>query len=77
MAKEDDIRNADEILESLDDLISDITINAKNDVEGGWEMRGFIAYLTKTIDNDEKTDPNYGSDYRDGIRAARVYMESR
>jgi hypothetical protein len=77
MSNEEDIKNAEDILEELDDLISKHVIDARSAVEAGWKMRGFIAYLTKTINRDEKTDPNYGSDYRDGIRAARVYMESK
>jgi hypothetical protein len=77
MAQVEDLQSAEEILEELDDLISEHVINAKSHVEWGWTMRGFIAYLTKTIDRSEKSDPSYGSDYRDGIRAARVYMENK
>jgi len=77
MAQADDIQAAELILEELDNLISEHVINSQNRVETGWEMRGFLDYLTGTIDSDDKNDENYGSDYRDGLRAARAYMESR
>jgi hypothetical protein len=62
-----------ELFEQIDDLISEHVISNANDVEGGWELRGFMDGLAGSKDTDAAYDPNYGNDYRRGFKAGRAF----